>query len=41
MDKVITLDDFKKKDLKKKYKKIVLAHGVFDVLQHWSFTLLK
>ena len=32
MDKVITLDDFKKKDLKKKYKKIVLAHGVFDVL---------
>ena len=32
MNKIITLENFKKKGLYKKYKNIVLAHGVFDVL---------
>ena len=32
MNKIITLEDFKKKDLNKKFKNIVLAHGVFDLL---------
>lgn len=32
MNKIITLDNYKIKELKKKYKKIILAHGVFDLL---------
>ena len=41
MSKIIILDNYKIKELKKKYKKIVLAHGVFDVLHIGHLRYLK
>lgn len=41
MTKILTLDDSTLKEIKKKYKKIVLAHGVFDLLHIGHLRYLK
>ena len=41
MSKILTLDNLKLKEVKKKYKKIVLAHGVFDLLHIGHLRYLK
>ena len=41
MSKILTLDNSKLKEIKKKYKKIVLAHGVFDLLHIGHLRYLK
>ena len=41
MNKIITIDEFKTKGLKKKHNKIVLAHGVFDLLHIGHIRYLK
>lgn len=41
MSKIITLEDDKIKEIQKKYKKIILAHGVFDLLHIGHLRYLK